>query len=66
MKGGPTKRLSSGRNSGSAMSGEKTAGETRTGTRGDDGGKGKTDRKRNNAGGPRMGSGTVLSKGEAR
>jgi len=66
MKGGPTKRLSSGRNSGLAASGGKTAGETRTGTGGDGGGEGKTEGKRNNAGGPKTGSGMVLSKGEAR
>jgi len=66
MKGGPTKRLLSGRNSSSAISGGKTAGETRTGTRGDGSGEGETDGNRNNAGGPKTGSGTVLSKGEAR
>jgi len=66
MKGGLTKRLSSERNSSSAASGGKTAGETRTGTGGDGGDEGKTDGKRNNAGGPKTGSGMVLSKGEAR
>jgi len=66
MKGGPTKRLSSGRNSGSAALGGKTAGKTRTRTGGDGGGKGETDGKWNNAGGPKTGSRTVLSKGEAR
>ena len=35
MKGGPIKRLLLGRNSGAAVSGGKTAGETRTGTGGD-------------------------------
>jgi len=66
MKGGLAKRFSSGRNSSSAVSGGKTAGETRTGTGGDGGGKGETDGNWNNAGGPKMGLGTVLSKGEAR
>jgi len=37
IKGGPTKRLSSGRNSGSAVPGGKTVGETRTGTGGNSG-----------------------------
>jgi len=55
----------SGRNSSSAAPGGKTAGETRTGTGGDGGGEGETNGKRNNAGGPKTGSGTVLSKGEA-
>ena len=63
MKGGATKRLSSG-NSGSAASGGKTIGETRTGTGGDGGGEGETDRKRNNTRGPKMGLGMVLSKGD--
>jgi len=66
MKGGATKRLSSGRNSDSAALGGKTAGETRTGTGGDRGGEGKRDGKWNNTGGPKTGSGTVLLKGDAR
>jgi len=65
MNGGATKRLLSERNNGSAALGGKTARETRTGTGGDSSGKGKTDRKQNNTGGPKMGSGTVLSKEKA-
>jgi len=64
MKRGMTKRLLSGRNSGSATLGGKTTGETRTGAGGDRGRKGETDGKRNNTGGPKMGLGMVLSKGD--
>jgi len=39
-------------------------GETRTRTRGDRGGEGETDGKQNKAGGPKTGSGMVLSKGD--
>ena len=66
MKEGMTKRLLSGRNSGSAALGGKTTRETRTGAGGDRGGEGKTDEKRNNTGGPKMDLGTVLSKGNTR
>jgi len=62
MKRGTTKRLSSGRNSSSATVGGKTAGETRTSTGGDRGGKGETDGKQNNTRGPKTGLGTVLLK----
>jgi len=41
-------------------------GETRTRTRGDRGREGKTNGKQNKAGGPKTGSGTVLSKGDVR
>jgi len=65
MKGDMTRRLLSGRNSGLAALGGMTAGETRTGARGDRGGEGKTNGKWNNTRGPKTGSGTVLSKGDA-
>jgi len=61
-----TKRLLSGRNSGSATLGGKTTGEISTRAEGDKGREGKTDRKQNNTGGPKTGSGMVLSKGDVR
>jgi len=57
-----TKRLLLGKNNSSDMLGGKTTGETRTGTGGERDREDKTDKKQNRAGGPKTGSGMVLSK----